>query len=136
MSRLLGKTAVITGSDSGFGRACALLFADEGANVVVNGRSQQRIDGVVETITANGGSAIGALGDVSIEADVEGVIVAAIDRFGGLDVMCNNAGVPPPMRPVETITEAEFDACSMSTSSECSSGASTLLNRCASAAAE
>lgn len=93
---LEGKNAVITGSGSGVGRASALRFAQEGARVVC---ADLNVDGVKETvqqIEAEGGTAIPVAADVSKEADVVAAIKAAVDQFGGLDIMFNNVGIPTP----------------------------------------
>ncbi len=89
---LEGDTAIVTGSSTGLGRAIAEKFADEGANVVTNSRSQDRAEDTAEAIREAGGSAVAAEADVSEKADVEALVQAAVDEFGSLDVMVNNAG--------------------------------------------
>ena len=86
------RTVVVTGSSSGIGEGIARRFAAEGANVVVNSRSGERAEAVAESIRAEGGSAVGAAADVSDYAAVEGLVGAALDEFGRIDVMVNNAG--------------------------------------------
>ena len=93
---LAGKTALITGAGSGVGRASALRFAAEGANVVCADIRLEWAEATVDQITALGQSAIAAHCDVSQEADVIGAIATAVDRYGRLDVMFNNAGIPTP----------------------------------------
>ena len=90
---LTGKTAVVTGSARGIGRAIALRLADAGAAVIVTDLSQEAIDGVVGEIRANGGKAHGHAADVSAAADVERLVGAAVDTFGGVDIVVNNAAL-------------------------------------------
>jgi NAD(P)-dependent dehydrogenase (short-subunit alcohol dehydrogenase family) len=90
-NRLEGKVAVITGSTSGIGRACAELFAEEGAKVVVNGRRAELGAEVVAGIEAIGGSASFFHGDMSVSADVTGLIDYAVAAYGRVDVLMNNA---------------------------------------------
>jgi NAD(P)-dependent dehydrogenase (short-subunit alcohol dehydrogenase family) len=91
--RLAGKVALITGAASGMGRAAAELFASEGARVVVT----DVVDGsdAVATIAARGGEAIFVAADVSRAADCTAMVRAAVETYGGLDVLYNNAGIFP-----------------------------------------
>lgn len=91
--RLSGDTAIITGSSQGIGKGIAERFAAEGANVVVNSRSQERADEVAEAIEEDGGTAIGVEADVTDEDEMAALVEAAVEEFGALDVMVNNAGV-------------------------------------------
>ncbi len=108
MSRLAGKVAVVTGASKGIGAAIATALAAAGAAVVVNyASSREGAEAVVERITAAGGKAIAVRGDVSSQADAQGIIDAAIRQFGSLDILVNNSGVYG-FAPLEDITEAEF----------------------------
>lgn len=107
--RLNGKTAVITGSGSGFGEGIALRFASEGANVVINDLNEEGGKRVVKAIEAAGGKALFHKADVAKDGDVSGMAKAAADKFGGLDIWVNNAGITHRAAPVETIDEATFD---------------------------
>jgi NAD(P)-dependent dehydrogenase (short-subunit alcohol dehydrogenase family) len=89
--QLNGKRALVTGSTAGIGEAIARTLAAEGAMVVVNGRSERRGKAVVEAITAAGGTAILALGDVADDAGADSVCTAAKDAFGAIDIVVNNA---------------------------------------------
>lgn len=91
--RLEGKVAVITGAGSGMGRAMANLFAKEGAKIVAAEWNQATLDEVVAEVQAAGGEIIGVQGNVAQQADCERIIDAAVEKFGRLDVLCNNAGV-------------------------------------------
>lgn len=108
MSKLSGKTAVVTGASKGIGAAIAKALAAEGASVVVNyASSQAGADAVVAAITATGGKAVAVRGDVSKADEAKGLIDAAIQAFGRLDILVNNSGVYE-FAPVEAITEAQF----------------------------
>ncbi len=107
--RLANKVAVITGSGSGFGEGIALRFASEGARVVVNDLNEQGGRRVADAIVAAGGQAIFHRADVARDQDVAALARAAQERFGGLDIWVNNAGITHRAAPVETIDEATFD---------------------------
>lgn len=102
MGLLEGKVAVVTGSGGGIGRAEALLFAKEGACVVVNdlggardgaGQSASMADEVVAEIVAAGGTAVANYDSVATHEGAEKIVKAAVERFGRLDVLVNNAGI-------------------------------------------
>lgn len=88
-----GAVAVLTGAGSGIGRATAVAFAERGASVVVSDLSQGRVDEVVEQIATLGRPVIGLPVDVTVEADLERLRDAALQRFGRIDVVMNNVGV-------------------------------------------
>src|SRR5579859_2450338 len=91
--RLDGKVAVVTGGASGIGRASCVLFASEGARVVVADLPGTAVDETVATIQKAGGEAVAAVGDVRSLDDAERVVGVAVSHFGGIDVLFNNAGV-------------------------------------------
>ncbi len=91
--RLTGRTALITGSSSGIGRAIALALAREGANVVINGRDEKKIVRVVKEVEALGPRALGIRANVGSFAEVNTMVETAITELGHLDILVSNAGV-------------------------------------------
>lgn len=89
--RFAGKTAVVTGGGTGLGRAMALAFASEGADVCVVGRRQEKLDETVALVTKDGGKAFGLAADVRDPARVEAVMKEVVARTGRIDVLVNNA---------------------------------------------
>lgn len=105
---LTGKVAVVTGASKGIGAAIAKHLAAEGASVVVNyATSKTGADKVVTEITAQGGKAVAVQGDVSKATDAKGIIGAAIQSFGHLDILVNNSGIYN-LGPIGEVTEEEF----------------------------
>jgi 3-oxoacyl-[acyl-carrier protein] reductase len=108
MSKLAGKVAVVTGASKGIGAGIARALAAEGAAVVVNyASSKAGADAVVDAITKAGGKAVAVHGDVSSETQAKGIIDAALDAFGRLDILVNNSGVYE-FSPIETSTEEQY----------------------------
>jgi meso-butanediol dehydrogenase/(S,S)-butanediol dehydrogenase/diacetyl reductase len=93
MQRLSGKAAFITGGGTGIGRACALLFAREGAKVALAARRREKLDAVAQEIIAEGHEALAVECDVTQKESVEAAVRATEQRFGALNVIVNNAGV-------------------------------------------
>jgi 3-oxoacyl-[acyl-carrier protein] reductase len=91
--RLTGKVAIVTGGASGFGRATSVLFAAEGASVVVADRDEEWGVETVRTILAKGGEATFVLGDVSEKSSADVIVGEAIARYGKVNVLVNNAGI-------------------------------------------
>jgi NAD(P)-dependent dehydrogenase (short-subunit alcohol dehydrogenase family) len=106
---LENKTALITGSGRGIGRAIAELFAKQGAQVFLSARTESELREAAEGITKTGGKATFAAADVSLEKDCEALIAAAQSKFGRVDILVNNAGHYGPVVPVEEYPLTEFD---------------------------
>lgn len=104
MAQFDDKAVLVTGGNSGIGRATAIAFAREGATVAVLGRREDSCDAVVRAIVETGGRAIAIPADMTVELDVERAIARVVDELGGLDVAFNNAGswTPAPFDDVST----------------------------------
>jgi NADP-dependent 3-hydroxy acid dehydrogenase YdfG len=107
-SNIADKVVVITGASSGIGESMAKLLAREGAKVVLGARRKDRIDAVVKEISAAGGKAIGFAVDVTNRAEVEALIQKAVDSFGRVDVIVNDAGIMP-IAPMAALKVEEWD---------------------------
>ena len=106
--KLTGKVAVVTGASKGIGAAIAKHLAAEGAAVVVNyASSKTGADKVVNEITGQGGKAMAVQGDVSKQADIDRLFVAAKQAYGQLDILVNNAGIYE-FSPLENVTAGHF----------------------------
>ncbi|HZP56570.1 MAG TPA: glucose 1-dehydrogenase [Dehalococcoidia bacterium] len=108
--RLEGKTALITGAGSGMGRVAATLFAKEGANVVATDISQEGLEVTARLVAEHAhGSVTAVTGDVTSEHDVRAWVAQAVERYGALHVLYNNAGIfPDEDRSVLEMDEATF----------------------------
>lgn len=108
VTRLAGKSAVITGGGTGIGQAIALAFAREGAQVVVAGRRKEKLDETLHLLQQAGCSALALECDVTKAADTQRVVKSAEDAFGKVNVLVNNAGALS-VSTVENITEEDWD---------------------------
>jgi NAD(P)-dependent dehydrogenase (short-subunit alcohol dehydrogenase family) len=108
-SGLENSSVVVTGAASGIGRATALRFAEEGAKVVVADLNADAAKAVVAEIEAAGGTAVAVTGDLSDQSVVDQVVRTAVDTFGGLDVLVNNAGIMDTMSAAADIADAEWE---------------------------
>ncbi|OXS53706.1 hypothetical protein B1A99_29075 [Cohnella sp. CIP 111063] len=93
MSRLAGKTAIVTGSTRGIGRGIAVRYGREGANVVVSGTNAELCEEVAESIRREGGSAIGIVCDVSDLDQINRLYDKTLEKFGEINIVVNNAGI-------------------------------------------
>src|SRR4029450_12570048 len=111
MKEFEGKVALITGGGSGIGRATALAFAREGAQVVIGNRNVERGEETVSRIRGGGGTASCQRTDVMVAAEVASLVDHAVKACGRLDVAFNNAGIEGEVKPtLVDHTEANFDA--------------------------
>ena len=108
MGKLAGKVAIVTGASRGLGKAIAILFSREGASVIVAARSEdtKSVPGTIhetaEAIRAEGGTAMAVRCDVTNGEEVKGLAQRALDEFGQIDVLVNNAGGPYQYEKLET----------------------------------
>lgn len=106
--KLANQVAIVTGAGRGIGRATALAFAREGANVVLAARTISEIEAVTDEIRRAGREALSVPTDVSRKSEVESMVKQAFDRFGKVDILVNNAGVAIH-NPIPRIREEDWD---------------------------
>ena len=92
LNRLKGKVAIVTGSTSGIGKATAMIFAAEGAKVVVTGRRLKQGQKIVNEIINNGGEATFVQGDITVDTDIKNLIDTTLVKYSQIDILVNNAG--------------------------------------------
>ncbi|CAN5675131.1 YciK family oxidoreductase [soil metagenome] len=102
------KVALVTGASQGLGKALALAYAEEGARVVINSRSEGSIQPVAEEVEEKGAEVLAVAADVSEAGDVQRLVDAAVERFGRIDVLVNNAGVLGPRVEILEFPEDEW----------------------------
>ena len=106
--RLAGKVAIVTGAASGIGRGCAIAFAEEGARVAIADVNRTGGAETAALIASRGGRAVFVETDVTSEPSVENLVQKAIERWGKIDILFNNAGIVA-VKPLDEMTEAEWD---------------------------
>ena len=107
--RLEGKVAIVTGAASGIGRVSAMTMAREGARVVVADRNGPGADAVAAQIRASGGESFAICTDIAIEAEVRAMVAAAVDTWGALHVLHNNAALTDASMHSKDITVVDLD---------------------------
>jgi len=109
MMKLAGKVAIVTGAAHGIGEAIAKKFASEGASVVVYDINLEEANRVVDEIKAQGGTAIAIRGDVINKAEVQNLVKNTLEKFNGIHILVNNAGIWQPSAPLVEMTEEQWD---------------------------
>jgi NAD(P)-dependent dehydrogenase (short-subunit alcohol dehydrogenase family) len=109
MFDLTDKVAIITGASRGIGRALALAFAEAGATLVVASRKQESVDAVAAKIEAQGGKALAVAAHVGQEETLTALVERAVEAFGGVDILVNNAATNPHFGPLMTATASQWD---------------------------
>jgi 3-oxoacyl-[acyl-carrier protein] reductase len=107
-SSLQGRSAIVTGGSKGIGRGIAETFANAGVDVVVTGRNQSDIDTTVAELAGTAGTVSGFAADVTSPDDCRRAVAAAVERHGGLDIVCANAGIFPSGR-LEDLTPEDIE---------------------------
>ena len=106
--KLDGQVAVITGGGRGIGRAIALTYAREGARLAVAARGEPELEETVSAVSELGAEAIAVRTDVTSQAATEALVQRTVERFGRIDVLVNNAGIPGPIGPMQDNDIAEW----------------------------
>lgn len=106
--RLRGRVAVVTGASAGIGAACARTLADEGANLVLTARRAERLEALAAEVRDLGGGAVVVAGDARVESTAVAVVRSALEEFGTIDILINNAGVGSYRDLVDTSAD-EYD---------------------------
>jgi 3-oxoacyl-[acyl-carrier protein] reductase len=105
---LQGRSAVVTGGSRGIGRGIAETFADAGINVVISARNQDDLDAAAAELAGRPGTVSGVTADVTSPEDCRRVVATAVERHGGLDIVCANAGIFP-LRRLEDLTPEDLE---------------------------
>ncbi len=108
MSRLDGKSAIVTGAGQGVGRGIAIALAKAGAKVVAAGRTLKKCERTVEEIEDAGGKALALACDVSVRDQVDALVAKTVTEFGGLDILVNNAHTSRPLTLIEDTSDADL----------------------------
>ena len=108
LTSLAGRTVIVTGASKGIGKGIAQVFARGGAKVAVVSRNLGEAEATAATLTGSGGTAKGFAADVSLQEDVEALATAVAAEFGGIDILCSNAGIFPQAK-IEDLSVEEWD---------------------------
>lgn len=103
--KLDSKVVIVTGASSGMGRAIALLFAEEGANVIALARRKERLDELAKTAADKGQTIVPFVADISKDSDLSGAVTLALEKFNKIDILVNNAGIMDNMVPLDELTD-------------------------------
>lgn len=106
MRKLKGRTAIVTGASRGIGKAIAVMFGSEGANVVVTARTERAIDVLAGSIIQSGGSALAVTADLSVDSDLQRIADETLANYGRIDILVNNAGI---IHPPINLVDFDFD---------------------------
>jgi len=112
-AQLKNKTAIVTGSSQGIGRAIACALAAQGANVVVNypfDTDATHAAEVMDRVNSRGGSALCVRADVTLREEIRALFDQAVNTYGNVDIVVSNAGGATLLKPIADVTEAEYDA--------------------------
>lgn len=110
MERLTGKVAIITGGNSGVGAAAAMLFAKEGAKVVISARRQAQLEEVANKIKEAGGEVLSVVTDISKPQDAKNLVNKTVEAFGKVDILVNNAGIlEAGLKPIDRVLDEDMD---------------------------
>jgi 3-oxoacyl-[acyl-carrier protein] reductase len=108
LTSLAGRTVIVTGASKGIGKGIAQVFARGGAKVAVVSRNLGEAEATAAMLTGSGGTAKGFAADVSLQEDVEALATAVAAEFGGIDILCSNAGIFPQAK-IEDLSVEEWD---------------------------
>jgi len=108
MTSLKGKVVLITGSASGMGKKTALRLAEKGAKIVINDIVPEKVEQTIEEFSSRGFDVLGQVADICDVASVEGMVKAAVDKFGTIDILVNNAGMEKA-GALRKLTEKDWD---------------------------
>ncbi len=108
LTSIQGKTVLITGASKGIGRGIAKVFAKQGANTVIVARHLEAAQAVADELKAAGYEAMGVAADVADKASLQSAVQTAVEAYGGLDILCANAGIFPSAS-LEEMTEEDWD---------------------------
>lgn len=107
--RLKDKVAIVTGAASGMGKAIAILFAQEGAKVVVSDINLEGANATVEEIRAKGGTAKAVKTNVALEEDIQVLVDTTVETYGTVDILINNAGIMDNFEPIGDIVDSNWE---------------------------
>jgi NADP-dependent 3-hydroxy acid dehydrogenase YdfG len=108
---IMGKVIAITGASSGFGLAMAEKFNKENANLILVARNSKKLEKIIKMLNKSGGNAIAVVGDVTKSETFKNVLQVAIEKFGKLDVLINNAGGGVKIGPIEDMDDTSIQDC-------------------------